>query len=321
MTTHVTRRGFTLVELLVVIAVIALLIALLLPAVQKVREAANRTQCTNKLKQIGIAFHLQYDRDGFFWPLDSEDYLTGFGAPPAVGPNRQAVWATMLLPFLEQQNLFRQFDVTSSNAVGNNYFSPNGPGGIPVQAFICPSDVLPLITDSTGAPTASTCYMVNAGTQDPYIVGSSIPVDGMFLYNQAVRVADVTDGTSNTLMVGEFSHVDPVFDVLFNEGGPFPISTGLTVWYTTLFDLWSGCFTNAPLNYRVPQSALGYPAFSSQWNQVLGLRIDAFGSQHPGGANFVLTDGSVRFLSDNINQITYQQLSTRAGGETITGDW
>jgi prepilin-type N-terminal cleavage/methylation domain-containing protein/prepilin-type processing-associated H-X9-DG protein len=314
-------RGFTLIELLVVFAIIGLLIALLLPAVQKVREAANRIKCTNRLKQIGVAFHLQHDRDGFFWPLDSEDYLTGFGAAPSLGPGRQAVWATVLLPFLEQQNFYQQFDVSSPNAVGNNYYSPNGPGGVPVQAFICPSDVVPLVTDSTGAPTASTCYMVNSGTQDPYIVGSPIPVDGMFLYNQPLRIADIRDGTSTTLMVGEFSHVDPVFDVLFNQAGPFPINSGLTAYYTTLFDLWSACFTNAPLNYRVPQSALSYPAFSPQWNQVLGLRIDSFGSQHPGGANFVFADGSVRFLSDNMNQVTYQQLSTPAGGEAITGDW
>src|SRR5262249_7582497 len=141
------------------------------------------------------------------------------------------------------------------------------------------------------------------------------PERGMFQYNRPVRIAEVTDGLSNTLLVGDFSHYDPIFD---------QIESGIGALYTWswIYTDYSVCFSSSSLNYRVPAEAVTYTPKSAPWWNVIIKRLDAFSSQHPGGVNFVFADGSVRFLKDgNTPQVTLQALSTRGDGDQAFGDF
>jgi prepilin-type N-terminal cleavage/methylation domain-containing protein/prepilin-type processing-associated H-X9-DG protein len=301
------RRAFTLIELLVVIAIIAVLIGLLLPAVQKVREAANRAQCLNNLKQIALAAHNYHDT--------YQKFPTGWHQPalvdgrPTGGTN---LWIG-LLPYFEQDNLYRSWD---------NYDNRNNvAGGMnAVQAqviklLICPSDPLQPVVylNSTMAPPWTwgyygiSSYGGNGGTRSfarPY---SRITQDGIFFRDSSVCLTDVKDGSSNTFLFGERYHRDPQFDL---NAGPFA-QTGrwaCVAGWGTLVNV--ELSTPVPINYQVP------PGGDSS---TVENRSCAFGSGHPGGANFAFADGSVRFLSDSIPLLTLQALSTRDGGEVVSG--
>jgi prepilin-type processing-associated H-X9-DG protein len=306
------RRAFMLIELLVVIGIIGVLIGLLLPAVQKVREAADRAQCMNNLKQIGIAAHNYHDAFGKFptgvrLPVLRDDRLTG-------GTN---LWVG-LLPHFEQGNLYGKWD---ENDNGSNVARDRDAAQVQViKLLICPSDALPETVVENRAAVAPpwsrgfygvSSYGGNAGTLS---LPSVISGNGIFWIGSNVGLNDIVDGSSHTLLFGERYHRDPEFDVLqpnvpppgipsLAEHGKWAIvaSNGVMP-HVTLS-------TPAPINYQVPRGG-DLPTLLN--------RICAFGSGHPGGANFAFADGSVRFLSDSTLLSTLQALSTHKGGEVVT---
>jgi prepilin-type N-terminal cleavage/methylation domain-containing protein/prepilin-type processing-associated H-X9-DG protein len=312
--TTAPRRGFTLIELLVVIAIIAVLIALLLPAVQKVREAANRMACTNNLKQIALATHNFHDT--------YKKLPTGGRIPVLVGGRPTGginLWVE-LLPYFEQDNLYKMWDFDNQKNVAGR---TNATQAQVIKLLICPSDALPAdVVENRTAVSPPWCwgfygmssYGGNAGTRSVPFPGMSR--DGIFFIGSCVRFADILDGTSNTLLFGERYHHDPEFDRLrpVLMPGIAPIEEA-GKWGFVAGD--PGIMANvtlhsaAPINYRMPSDG-----------DLLALitRDCAFGSGHPGGANFAFADGCVKFVSENIPQSTHQALSTRAGGEVVSAD-
>jgi prepilin-type N-terminal cleavage/methylation domain-containing protein/prepilin-type processing-associated H-X9-DG protein len=292
------RRAFTLIELLVVIAILGVLAALVLPAVQKVRDAANRLSCANNLKQLALAAHHYHDARQSFPP--------GFYRGP--GPMREATVFTLfvcLLPYVEQDNLERRWDY---QRYGNNRGPyPTALAAQVIAIAVCPADDLPRppvdINDTSDPPAhwGLVSYGGNAGVRS---TGDETR-DGIFYDSSAVRLADVTDGTSTTLLFGERNHWDPDYDRLCPSD---PIGTNGWWGYPWTADLLLSAAV--PINYRVPPSA-------TDCSEVKADRLSAFGSRHPGGANFALADGSVRFLPDATPLATLQALSTRAAGDVV----
>jgi prepilin-type N-terminal cleavage/methylation domain-containing protein/prepilin-type processing-associated H-X9-DG protein len=321
------RSAFTLIELLVVIAIIGVLIALLLPAVQKVREAANRTKCANNLKQLALAAHHHHDAKGTFpnglhtVDTDSGRYANG------------TCWEVELLPYIEQDNLKNRWDYDDfrNNVAG----ALNATTAQVLQVLLCPSDSLPELVVYLSAEYypqyayakgwyGMSCYGGNAGKRS-FPLGLETR-DGIFYQDSSVRLADVTDGASNTLLFGERSHSDPVFDYMASlyQPGFYPLA-GWGKWAAVCATGGGSLGTRflsppVPINYRVPAAISKHDFLTAGGAQ--DNRLCAFGSGHPGGANFAFADGSVRFLSDSIPLETLQALSTRAGGEVVSaGDF
>jgi len=320
------RKAFTLIELLVVIAIIAILIGLLLPAVQKVREAAARIQCENNLKQLGLAAHNYHDTyqqfpSGINLPVSTQSgamfptnifYTSGtFTQPPIPGQFISLFEA--LFPFFEQDNLQRNLDLTQREYANCN--GPNSMGAQIVKILICPSDRLPptpVTTYTTGGKTyyfGMNSYGGNGGTYAWYYDFGSLKTDGIFWINSSVRIAQIIDGTSNTLLFGERYHFDPGWQ----KGSTNIGNLGGWAWanYSATQDYILSA--RVPINYMIPAGQPDPPPFTYQ-----DPRVCAFGSGHIGGANFCLCDGSVRYISQSTDLATLQALATRAGGETVT---
>jgi len=299
------RRAFTLIELLVVIAIIGILIGLLLPAVQKVRSAAQRLKCQNNLKQWGLAAHDFHDAYGRFPPGVNR------GSPE---PTRRYAVFHALLPYIEQENLEKRWDYTNFN--NNQTGGANATIAQIVPAMICPADQLPNppVDSQSNAPNvwALTSYGGCGGTRAYTSQGPPLTLDGIFCDGAWHRITDVSDGTSNTLLFGERSHYDPIFD---SQTGDHMYTWG---WWAFGGDGDVLLGTTAPLDYMLPPTWSSEPA--AQQQQEYELRLNAFGSCHGGGANFALADGSVRFIADDISPVTYQALGTRANGEPV-GDY
>jgi prepilin-type N-terminal cleavage/methylation domain-containing protein/prepilin-type processing-associated H-X9-DG protein len=292
------RHAFTLIELLVVMAIIGVLVSLLLPAVQKVREAANRMRCGSNLKQIGIACHQYHDIHLSFPP----GYLATAPYPnttPGWG------WAAFLLPYLEQENLYRQLAF-----------------GLPVQdspaaqtrlvIFLCPSDVVPpgtfTLTDAGQQPVmiASPCSYAATVGQDASEVDAPTG-DGVFYRNSRTRIADITDGTSQTVLAGDRAWCQA-------EG------------------TWAGCPQGAVTRAgerNVWPYATGSPqALILVHNNWINITTDAdgglddFSSNHPGGVNLLFADGSVHFVRsitvDGPARRAFWALGTRSGNENVS---
>ncbi|HEV3143193.1 MAG TPA: DUF1559 domain-containing protein [Gemmataceae bacterium] len=320
------RKAFTLIELLVVIAIIAILIGLLLPAVQKVRAAAARIQCENNLKQLGLAAHNYHDvylhfPSGVNLPVSTQSgamfptnifYTSGtFGQPPIQGQFIGLFEA--LFPFFEQDNLQKNLNLTQREFVNCN--GPTSMGGQVVKILICPSDLLPatyVTTYTSGGTTyyfGMNSYGGNGGTYAWFYDFGSLKTDGIFWINSSVRIGQITDGTSNTLLFGERYHYDPHWTKgstnIGNLGG----------WAWSNYNATEDYILSArvPINYMVPAGQSDPPPFAFQ-----DPRVCAFGSGHTGGANFCLCDGSVRFISDSTDLVTLQALATRASGEVVT---
>jgi prepilin-type N-terminal cleavage/methylation domain-containing protein/prepilin-type processing-associated H-X9-DG protein len=289
------RRAFTLVELLVVIAIIAVLIGLLLPAVQKVREAANRTACTNNLKQLGLALHGHHDAVG------------GFPAAATSTPRRHG-WAVRLLPFLEQQNLYQVYDWS------RNWYDPaNGPVvATPLALVRCPSAPGDRTARGTvaGVPweAAAGDYLPLRGVNAALAVAGFIPPTpdgkGVLRIDRPSRLAEVTDGASQTLLLEE----DAGRPRRWERGRQVPgASSGGAGW--------ADFGNQAVLEGYDP--ADGEPVGPCAVNCTNDGEVYAF---HPGGANALFADGSVHFLSAGLPIEALAALVTRAGGEAVPGD-
>jgi prepilin-type N-terminal cleavage/methylation domain-containing protein/prepilin-type processing-associated H-X9-DG protein len=341
-------RGFTLIELLVVIAIIAVLIALLLPAVQSAREAARRAQCVNNMKQLALGIHNYIDGNQVF-PLGSYMMtpLPGGAAPPGdpsstpcSGRHEQSL-LIRLLPFIEQSTMFNAFN--SSIHYSN---PPNATvQATGVQTIWCPSDPKVSQIDFTDFPTYGmrfTSYKGNAGTwftpgryQDPTCMGGAFSTllaqaDGIFNFYSKYTIAAVTDGTSNTFLLSEFAYGK------MNTG-----DQACWAWWD------SGNYADTMFHTSVPLNPFNKIGDLASVGVNADLYTSAASSFHPGGANFAMCDGSVRFVKDSIQQApvnpatslsmnvtpgagntyswngpitVYQALSTRAGGEVISSD-
>jgi prepilin-type N-terminal cleavage/methylation domain-containing protein len=304
------RRAFTLVELLVVIAIIGVLVALLLPAVQAAREAARRTQCSNNLRQLAIAAHNYHDTNGKLpCGLTVTAAATGQQNPPKF---RSVSLFAYMLAQLEQRPLADQWDYVEPL---NNVSS--GRTAVVLPTLVCPSDVIPENPfkqtpnyNPSGELYGVTSYGGNGGVQSYRV--TSATNDGVFFKNSLIKLASITDGTSNTLLFMERSHVDPIYDA---SAGSFSRMNGWGMWSPVTGDGRLGDVilgTLVPINYRHTGGAVTI-ATEEQ-------RVNAMGSKHPGGAQVALGDGSTRFLSQTIALTSLQQLSTRDKGEVVDPD-
>jgi len=343
-----SRRAFTLVELLVVIAIIGILIALLLPAVQAAREAARRSQCTNNLKQYGVALHNYIDTHKVF-PISSD-----------WGPNdTQLGWQPRILPFSEARQIWDQLNFVNANAAngGNGMevdldFIQIGQNNARARKFgapfqRCPSDTtvtvwwesagdgifLPSYGGSLGsqiAPSANgacqpwnTFAQINdinlqhGNTYDPVQISG---IFGRLIHNMPTKPAHVTDGLSNTIMVGEYLAL--CHDHSGGAGWNYNGSGNAHLHTLVPMNDMTTCYQPGVVSPSGQTAAAADPLASNpacydwaNWNYSWGFR-----SKHPAGCNFLMADGSCRFLGQNINHILYQRLGGKADGKSL-GDW
>jgi prepilin-type N-terminal cleavage/methylation domain-containing protein/prepilin-type processing-associated H-X9-DG protein len=320
------RRGFTLVELLVVIAIIGLLIALLLPAVQAAREAARRVQCQNNLRQLALAT-LNFESAARHFPSGMQQKL--YATAPVYRGSSLFVY---MLPHIEEVKLRQAWDFVDP---GNNTL-----GGATARTatvlpmLLCPSDLIdqnPVLSNSVYYGLTS--YGGNGGTRSYF--PSQASVDGMFHTTdsasepnpnqRAVWLREISDGTSKTLLLGERNHNDPNFetfaakgwcDSLKTWGWWGPSGARKAVGHVTMS-------AATPINYQLPftigaANKASPPANSgTDFQYYAYLRFCAWGSNHPGGANFTMADGSARFIDDGVALSVLQAISTRAGGESL----
>ena len=333
------RRGFTLIELLVVIAIIAVLIALLLPAVQSAREAARRMQCTNNLKQLGLAMHNYHDSQGTF-PIGrmGENYTY----PAAVSPNpNRRTWALSVMPYLEQGAIYAATNFSLS------YYETANTTALRAQvaAFHCPTDPNTNVME-LGSPTAGVTlkqrfkgnYVVNWGNMhfnqsdtaggkggvhwnypDPFVgpLGDTVGFRGApFSGNVSRGVASITDGTSGTLLMAEViigmdksdNSTEDIRGDIYNDDQCGATFMAYSTPNAKLPDQLGYC--TYPLGVNPPCKAVNTktPTFN------------AARSLHPGGVNALLADGSVRFFKDAVNLQVWRALATSAGGEVVSAD-
>ncbi len=336
------RQAFTLIELLVVIAIIGVLVALLLPAVQKVREAANRTSCTNHLKQLGLALHHYHDRVGNFpssmqpksWPADPS--LPGYFFSWSV--------LTEITAFLELSNLYQTMDLSYplyvKGATGFVVSPPNQfAAGQTVRIFLCPADKQMPVSSGFGVQNfGPTNYVACGGTGANG--GSPYQADGIFFAHSRTRITDITDGASNTVLLSESTLGDGAENAsgspipgdpqtMYAFVGPKPLDTatcqGAKLWNFTNrrgFQWVSGEYRCAAYNHFYPPNHTEPDCFTYSLDPP--TVYTSFGwrgarSRHPGGVNVTLGDGSVRFLTNVIDLPAWRALSTRSGNESPSG--
>jgi prepilin-type N-terminal cleavage/methylation domain-containing protein/prepilin-type processing-associated H-X9-DG protein len=308
------RRAFTLIELLVVIAIIAVLLALLVPAVQKVREAAARTQCANNLRQIGLALH--------------HHHATYQRFPPGRGTPTPSIFSAhaYLLPYLEQEPLYRQINFTLAPA---DFTIPtmtySGAANLPAAStllptFLCPSD--PTVGRVPSLAYAGTNYAANAGT-GLLAYGSLTQADGVFFLGSKIRIADILDGASNTAAFSERplangSASDPSLAILELPGGADATDAACNdpasgTWNLERGGKWIvGNYGNTLYNHSMPPNATAWDCMNQQQQKA---RMPAR-SRHASGVNLLLCDGSVVLFAASDSTV-WRALGSRAGGESI----
>jgi prepilin-type N-terminal cleavage/methylation domain-containing protein/prepilin-type processing-associated H-X9-DG protein len=270
------RPAFTLVELLVAIAIIGILISLLLPAVQASRSAARRTTCKNQLRQLSVALHLYHDTNNCF-PPGSYDMGSAFPMQTGWG------WGAMLLPYLEQSALHSQLNFGEGTVIGGNLSLI----ALPVTGFRCPSEIGP---DSvTCAPLGEPSYKLPAENY----CGS----EGVLSSMSSTRISQITDGTSQTFILGER---------IVQPGSPSTLA------YTSA---WCGLAAFAD-QYDYASVPHLMPSSIHMLNTSVG-DPQCFGSRHELGAHFAFADGSIQYISNNIDPSIYVALGTSDGGEMV----
>jgi len=302
-------NGFTLIELLVVIAIIAILIALLLPAVQQAREAARRADCKNRMKQLGLALHNYLDTHRTFpsggitnggqlsngCPGNSSFQVTGSGAP----------WTVMILPFLEETARYNEFNFSSPFPYRNGWPASTFPNITPqfkqLSNYQCPSDP----SSSEGIPNNN--YFGVQGGGSALNCGRFAFNNGTLFYNSKIGMRDITDGTSNTFLLGETK---------------YHITSELTGDTINFFSWASG-----PRNATASNTEL-IPSNTAATMEIINgvgplfswtYQSRYFGSYHVGGCHFAAADGSVHFVSENIDLATYRSLGIRNDGLPLGG--
>lgn len=312
------RAAFTLIELLVVTALAAVLIGLMLPAVQRVRESRNRLTCQNNLRQLALACLYYHDTHQHLPPLAA---IGAFASPQPslrLPPGRRTSWCLELFPYLELGAIHSvwEFQYVGNDGRENpawygNFAGPDAPGARTIPILLCPSHALgPIVMrfEPTGlAPGGVYMGVISYRASANY--------NAAFWMESRVRLTDVTDGTAQTFLVGEHANREPLWRW---------INDPLTVSLPDGPSYFRGAYADGPhafaanrFNARLNPVIVGAPA--AELGGHFNERVFSFGSDHPGGANFALCDGSVRFVSDAVNSIIFAAAGTIDGGETAIG--
>jgi prepilin-type processing-associated H-X9-DG protein len=292
-----------LIELLVVIAIIGILIGLLLPAVQKVRAAADRSRCLNNLKQLALGAHNYHSVMTYLPPMQT------------TAANSLGVWTVHLFPYIEQGPLYQRW-VEAGTLAARGAGGPNSLMATVIPTLLCPSDPFPTKVFNRGVFGVFTpdgkfegvcTYGANNGAQVP----ANNAMDGVFWNNSQVRLQSIQDGTSTTIMFGDGYHLDPLWGQLMGTG----VNT------MEAFAAWSGgpFFIQRSglvgINYQLPANLTTPPTGAS--NPEYHKRLFAIASGHPGGANVAMCDGSARFLRETLPLVTLQELCTTNSGNVV----
>lgn len=328
-----SRQAFTLIELLVVIAIIAVLIGLILPAVQKVRAAAARAKCQNHLKQLALA--------ASNFESAHRSLPPGYDRPTTSNGRWTSLFVE-LLPFIEQENLYRQWDF--SNPVSNQT-GLNSRAATVIAIYVCPVDRVDENPRNRGVGlfAGMTSYGGNGGSRT--LLPADAPRDGLFheTFNgiKKTRFEEIRDGLSNTIMFGERFHQDGNWDTYLIA--PFEPPPSPAMLPMTAYGAWAPLGPHAiaeitlggsvginyghPDRYEPPPPPPPPPAPPPpppppipwpSWEKYYIAKLMAYGSGHTGGANFAFADGSVRFMSNSTPVVVLRGLSTREGGETVS---
>ncbi len=308
-----TRSGFTLVELLVVIAIIGILVALLLPAIQAAREASRRSQCSNRLKQLGLALHNYHDTHGVF---PSGELLSSSACPMPSGARRGAPWSVLILPFLEETGRFDEFDFSQTFAAnGGEGSDPNRPfQEKPNSNFQCPSDPNARSSEPNsnyrgvqgGGPANRAWCATGSATYQRMFYNN-----GILYLNSEERISSVIDGTSNTFLVGESRW-------WFAVGQNPPWNTYFT-WASSVRNAGTSSHVSVvaaavdPINAPLVDYDPGDGPYTAHpaWALPVATHTRVFGSWHPGGCHFAMADGAIRFVTDAIDLDTYHYAAQR----------
>jgi prepilin-type N-terminal cleavage/methylation domain-containing protein/prepilin-type processing-associated H-X9-DG protein len=306
-------EGFTLIELLVVISIIGILTALLIPAVQSAREAGRRMQCANQMRQLALA---------------AQNYHIAMNVfPPGVDRNtsKHSSLFVFMLPYMENTGFYKQWIAPNAN---RDFLASTV-----LSELVCPDDPIPVNPVKHGSTSYGlTSYGGCGGTRSFRYDSLDLKADGIFFetgqysrpaaYQKPVQIKDITDGTSHTLMFGERSHLDRIFDSFALQGweqtlGEYGFWTGSCGRYA-LADVTLSSF--APINYQFSMASNSGTDDNQQtsFRYHADMRLCAFGSRHPNGANFMYADGSGNYLTNDIDLNLLRALSTRAGKEIVS---